>query len=102
MEKKNSILTKLSRAIGQCPTSHSNTHKASLIIILSHVLIILTIKDHIYNHTFFFPQNISFIVLRKVLEGYKMYNQKVLYTKEMVRARTRGDDISILVLERRM
>ena len=31
-----------------------------------------------------------------------MYNKRVLYTKEIVRARTRGDDNSISVLERRM
>ena len=51
---------------------------------------------------FFFPKTISFISIKKSARGLHNVHKKVLYTKEMVKARTRGDDISISVLERRL
>ena len=54
-----------------------------------------------FFHSFFFSKIFPSLVLRKALEGYKMHSQRVLFTKEIVRARNMGDDISRSVLERR-
>ena len=48
----------------------------------------------------FFSQKISFISIKKRSRGLRNVHKKMLYTKEMVRARNRGDDISISVIER--
>ena len=45
----------------------------------------------------FFPKSFPSLVLRKAPKATKCTIRE-LYTKEMVKARTRGDDISISVL----
>ena len=50
----------------------------------------------------FFSKKISFISIKKNAIGLQNVHKKLFYTKEVVKARTRGDDISISVLERRL
>ena len=52
--------------------------------------------------SFLFSKKIFFISSKKSAIGLQDVHQKVFYTKEVVKARTRGDDISISVLERRL
>ena len=55
----------------------------------------------LFSFSFFF-QKIFFISIKKSARGLQNVHKKVLYTKEMVKAGTMGDDISISVLDRKL